>query len=96
MYIHKEDRKYSDSLPPFSFDMVGIKLGEQLTFIPTGEKVTVIGKKTIEYAGRIYSLSGFTREFMPVEKRAPSGAYQGPKYFLYNGKTLADLRGEME
>lgn len=101
MYIHKEDRKYSDSLPPFrllpfSFDMVGIKPGEQLTFIPTGEKVTVTGKKTIEYAGRIYSLSGFTREFMPVEKRAPSGAYQGPKYFLYNGKTLADLRGEIE
>lgn len=101
MYIPKENRNHSDSLfpfksPPFTFDMVGIKPGEQLTFIPTGEKVTVVGKKTIEYAGRIYSLSGFTREFIPVEKRVPSGAYQGPKYFLYNKKTLVDLREEVK
>ena len=28
--------------------------------------------------------------------RNNSGAYQGPKYFSYNGKTLWELRLEME
>jgi hypothetical protein len=33
---------------------------------------------------------------MPEEKRNTSGAYQGPKFFSYNGKILDDLRTEME
>lgn len=95
--VYKENKECPHpSRPPFTFNMVGIKPGEQLTFIPTGEKVTVAGDKTIEYAGRMYSLSGFTREFMPIEKRVPSGAYQGPIYFSYNEKNLMDLRKEME
>lgn len=34
--------------------------------------------------------------FMPKGKRNESGAYQGAKYFLYNGKILNDIRQEME
>lgn len=33
---------------------------------------------------------------MPEEKRNKSGAYQGAKYFSYNGKILDDLRHEKE
>jgi hypothetical protein len=50
----------------------------------------------IEYEGRIYKLSPFVGTFMPEEKRNTSGAYQGAKYFSYNGKILDDLRTEME
>ena len=32
--------------------------------------------------------------FMPEEQRNASGAYQGAKYFSYNGKVLDDIRKE--
>ncbi len=80
----------------FKFSMVGIKVGEILTFIPTGIKVKVSGDDSIEYEGRIYKLSPFVGTFMPEDKRNESGAYQGAKYFLYNGKILNDIRQEME
>jgi len=48
-----------------------------------------------EYEDRIYKLSPFVGTFMPEEKRNTSGAYQGPKFFSYNGQTLDDLRTEM-
>ena len=34
--------------------------------------------------------------FLPEDKQTPSKAYQGPKFFSYNGKVLDDLRKEME
>ena len=34
--------------------------------------------------------------FLPEEKRTPSNAYQGSKYFSYNGKILDDLRTAFE
>jgi hypothetical protein len=46
--------------------------------------------------GRLYSLSAFTANFLPEEKQNTSGAYQGPKYFSYNGKVLSELRKEKE
>jgi hypothetical protein len=33
---------------------------------------------------------------MPEEKRNMSGAYQGAKYFSYQGKVLDDLRSIIE
>jgi hypothetical protein len=33
---------------------------------------------------------------MPDDMRNSSGAYQGSKYFSYNGKILEDLRKENE
>ena len=76
----------------FSFAEVEISNGRKLVFIPSGVKVTVIGDKKIEYKGTQYSLSGFCKVFMP-HKNA-SGAYQGPKFFSCNGKTLLDIRRE--
>lgn len=82
--------------PRFKFSMVNIPIGAILTFIPTGIKVKVAGDDQIEYEGRIYKLSSFVGTFMPAEKRNASGAYQGPKYFSFNGKILDDLRTELE
>ena len=77
---------------PFKFNMVDIKIGTVITFVPTGVSVKVAGDNKIEYDGRIYSLSAFTATFMPEDKQNPSGQYQGPAYFSYNGVILDDLR----
>lgn len=80
----------------FKFSMVGIKIGEYVTFVPTGILVKVASDDTIEYDGRIYKLSPFVGTFMPEDKRNTSGAYQGAKYFSYNGTVLDDLRQASE
>lgn len=80
----------------FKFSMVGIPIGEMITFVPTGVQVRVASDDTVEYEGRIYKLSPFVGTFMPEDKRNHSGAYQGAKFFSYNGKILDDLRTEME
>lgn len=80
----------------FKFSMVGIKIGEHITFEPTNIEVKVASDDSIEYEGRIYKLSPFVGTFMPEDKRNTSGAYQGAKYFSYKGKLLDDLRSSVE
>ncbi|ALA93619.1 T5orf172 domain-containing protein [Porphyromonas gingivalis AJW4] len=80
----------------FKFSLVGIKIGEYVTFIPTNTEVKVASDDSVEYQGRIYKLSPFVGTFMPEDKRNTSGAYQGAKYFSYKGKVLDDLRSMIE
>lgn len=80
----------------FKFSMVGIKIGEKITFTPTGTVVTVASDNTIEYDGRIYKLSSFVGTYMPKNKRNLSNQYQGSKYFSFKGKILEDMRKEAE
>lgn len=80
----------------FKFSMVGIKIGDFVTFTPTGIEVKVASDDSVEYEGRIYKLSPFVGTFMPEERRNTSGAYQGSKYFNYKGRILDDLRTECE
>ncbi|MCQ2317166.1 MAG: GIY-YIG nuclease family protein [Bacteroidales bacterium] len=91
-----ETKKHSVSKPSFKFPMTGLKIGDVVTFSPTGVEVRVATDNKVEYEGRLWSLSAFTATFMPIEKQNTSGAYQGPKYFTYKGKTLNDLRNENE
>ncbi len=80
----------------FKFSMVGIKIGEYITFVPTDTEVKVASDDSIEYEGRIYKLSPFVGTFMPEDRRNTSGTYQGAKYFSYKGKILDDLRSSIE
>ena len=80
----------------FKFSMVNIPIGSTITFIPTGIEVRVADDDHIEYQGRIYKLSPFVGTFMPADKRNTSGAYQGTRFFTYNGEVLEDLRTKME
>ena len=80
----------------FKFSMCDIKIGEYVTFSPTGIVVKVATDDSIEYEGRIYKLSPFVGTFMPEEQRNTSGAYQGARYFSYKGKILDDIRREKE
>lgn len=86
----KEQRK------PFAFSMVGLKVGDVVTFDPLKIEVKVAGENKIEHESRLWSLSNFTATFIPDEMRNHSDAYQGPKYFSYGGKTLWEIRLENE
>ena len=94
--LRKETTKREVKRPRFKFSMCGIKIGEQVTFDPTGLVVKVASDDSIEYEGRIYKLSPFVGTFMPEEQRNASGAYQGAKYFSYKGKVLDEIRKERE
>lgn len=89
-YEHKKQR------PRFKFSMVNIPIGSELVFTPTGIKVKVASDDQIEYEGRIFKLSPFVGTYMPAEKRNSSGAYQGAKFFTYNGEVLDDIRTRVE
>ena len=78
----------------FTFSMCGILPGEKIVFTPEQIEVMVTDDMHIEFCGELFTLSGFCRAFMPDDKRKPSNAYQGPKYFTYNGVTLVKLRAE--
>lgn len=80
----------------FKFSMVGVKIGEIVEFVPAHLAVKVASDDSVEYDGRIYKLSPFVGTFMPEDKRNTSGAYQGAKYFSYQGRILNDLRKEAE
>lgn len=94
-HIH-ETHKREVKRARFKFSMCDIKIGEHVTFAPTGLIVKVASDDSIEYDNRIYKLSPFVGTFMPEEQRNISGAYQGAKYFTYNGKTLDEIRKEKE
>lgn len=95
-FSEPNSKEHSPRRPPFKFSMAGIKVGEKVIFAPAKIAVTVASEKHVEYEGRLYTLSAFTGTFMPESELNSSGAYQGPKYFTYKGKTLSALRRERE
>lgn len=92
----KKEKQRKAPKPPFKFHMIGLNVGDIVTFDPLNLSVRVASDDKIEYDGRLYSLSAFTANFLPEEMQTASGAYQGPKYFSYQGKKLSDLRNEKE
>lgn len=96
IYAVNEDKKRKMPKPAFKFHMVGLNVGDMIIFDALSLPVKVASDDKIEYEGRLWSLSAFTAEFLPEEQQNASGAYQGPKYFSYGGKTLSELRNEFE
>lgn len=93
---NEEEKKRRTARPAFKFHMVGINIGDTVIFDELNIPLKVATDDKVEYDGRLYSLSAFTGTFLPVEKQNTSGAYQGPKYFSFKGRILADLRNEIE
>ena len=91
-----QDEESHKRRAPFKFSMVNIQIGETVVFTPKNIKVKVASDNQVEYEGRIYKLSPFTAAFLPDEMRNTSDAYQGPKYFTYNGRPLDELRKALE
>ena len=85
----------TDRRPPFKFSMIGLKPGDVVYFEHGDIPVTVVSENTVAYDSEIYTLSRFCKHFMPDEG-SENREYQGPAHFLYNGRTLDDIRKEKE
>ena len=81
--------------PAFRFSMIGLKPGDVVYFEHGDIPVTVVSENTVAYDNEIYTLSRFCKHFMP-EEGSENREYQGPAHFLYNGRTLDDIRKEKE
>lgn len=96
--VHEDEskEKRTHQRKPFEFSMVELSVGDTIIFDPLHLEVKVAGTNKIEYEGRLWSLSAFCGTYLPEDKQNSSGAYQGPKYFSFNGKSLWDIRLEKE
>ena len=74
----------------FSFDAVGVNVGDTLTFID-GTKVIAAENNKIIFCGELFTLSGFCKEFMPDDKRTKSNSYRGCAFFFKDGVKLEKL-----
>ena len=92
----KEEKEKKPQRPPFDFSMVGLNVGDKVVFDALNLEVKVAGRNKVEYEGRLWSLSAFCGTYLPEHMHNASEAYQGPKYFSYQGKTLWEIRLEKE
>ena len=90
--VIKQVNEKKEQRPPFDFSMVGLTVGDEIVFDALQIPVKVAGKNKVEYEGRLWSLSAFCGTYLPEEMHNKSEAYQGPKYFSYEGKTLWEIR----
>lgn len=74
----------------FSFDAIGVNVGDKLTFID-GTEVIAAGNNKVSFCGELFTLSGFCKEFMPDEKRTKSNTYRGCAFFFKDGVKLEKL-----
>ena len=74
----------------FSFDAIGVNVGDALTFID-GTKVIAAENNKVLFGGRLFTLSGFCKEFMPDDKRTKSNTYRGCAFFFKDGVKLEKL-----
>lgn len=79
----------------FSFDAVGVNVGDALTFID-GTKVIAAENNKIIFCGELFTLSGFCKEFMPDDKRTKSNSYRGCAFFFKDGVKLEKLFKEQQ
>lgn len=77
---------------PFRFSECGIPIGATIEYEEDSTiKATVVDDRRIEYQGVTISLTALAKKLKGV-----THALQGPTFFAYQGKNLADLRFEME
>ena len=78
--------------PPINFAKCGIPIGAVLvsTDDPT-QSVTVVAERKVEYNNEITSLSAVAQQIKGTKYPA-----QGPIYFTYNGKLVADIYNETQ
>lgn len=81
--------------PAFRFSMIGLKPGDVVYFKHGDIPVKVVSENTVAYDNEIFTLSHFCKHFMPDEG-SENREYQGPAHFLYNGRTLDDIRKDKE
>lgn len=79
----------------FSFDAIGVNVGDTLTFVD-GTKVIAAEDNKVLFGGRLFTLSGFCKDFMPDDKRTKSNTYRGCAFFFKDGVKLEKLFKEQQ
>lgn len=79
----------------FSFDAIGVNVGDALTFIDGTEVIAAENNKII-FCGELFTLPGFCKEFMPDDKRTKSNSYRGCAFFFKDGVKLEKLFKEQQ
>lgn len=76
----------------FNFGLVGIPVGAELSFVnDENVKVRVVDNRTVDFNGKITSLSKAAQDILGVDWPA-----QGPIYWVYEGETLDERRNRLE
>ena len=83
-------RAPADNSRKFTFEAIGVKPGDKLTFVD-GTDVTAVDGTKVEYMGKVYTLSGFCKAFMPEGKRNKANSYRGCAFFYRDGVKLEKL-----
>ena len=84
----EKKKKPADDSRKFAFDKIGIEPGDIITFIHGGQRVITIDNNKVVYQGKVYTLSGFCKEFMPDDRRNKANSYRGCAFFAYKGVKL--------
>lgn len=84
----EKKKKPVDDSRKFAFDKIGIETGDIITFIHGGQRVITIDNNKVVYQGKVYTLSGFCKEFMPDDRRNKANSYRGCAFFAYKGVKL--------
>ena len=79
----------------FSFNAIGVNVGDKLTFID-GTEVIAAEDNKVSFCGELFTLSGFCKDFMPDEKRTKSNTYRGCAFFFKDGVKLEKLFKEQQ
>lgn len=79
----------------FSFDAIGVNVGDTLTFVD-GTEVIAAEDNKVSFCGELFTLSGFCKEFMPNDKRTKSNSYRGCAFFFKDGVKLEKLFKEQQ
>lgn len=74
----------------FRFAAIGVNVGDALTFVD-GTKVIAAEDNKVLFGGRLFTLSGFCKDFMPDDKRTKSNSYRGCAFFFKDGVKLEKL-----
>lgn len=88
-----EDSKERNRRKPFNFGLVNMKAGDEISFTsdPTIKAYVSKDLKHIEYSGQTLSLSAAAAQIIN-----PDYPLQGTVYWEYEGKTLDDIRRDIE
>lgn len=84
----EKKKKPVDDSRKFTFEKIGIEPGDIITFIHGGQRVITIDNNKVVYQGKVYTLSGFCKEFMPNDRRNKANSYRGCAFFAYKGVKL--------
>lgn len=84
----EKKKKPVDDSRKFTFEKIGIEPGDIITFIHGGQRVITIDNNKVVYQGKVYTLSGFCKEFMPDDRRNKANSYRGCAFFACKGVKL--------